>query len=258
MQKVIYYKDELNDEFSTAQITPKHIGDDWDYDGGVARKIGRVFFYHILAKPLLLVYLKLGFGHRIVGKKKLKEAKGKGYFLYGNHTNPGPDALIPTKLNFWGNTYVIVHPNNVSMPVMGRITPSLGALPLPDTKQAMKNFSHAISKKIEQGACVMIYPEAHIWPYYTKIRPFGKQSFGYPVQEGAPVYCFTNVYRSRKFFKTPRMITYVDGPFYADTSLNRNEQKQKLRDEVYAAMTARSLLNNVELIKYVRATDEIE
>lgn len=256
MQKEIIYYDELNDEFSSAKITPKTIGDEYDYDGGVKRKIGRVFFYHILAKPLAFLYLKIGFGHKIEGLEKLKCVRGQGYFLYGNHTNPGPDALIPTMINFLGSTYVIVHPNNVSMPVMGKITPSLGALPLPDTMKAMKNFNKIISEKIKKGCCVMIYPEAHIWPYYTKIRPFTKQSFGYPVQENAPVFCLTNVYRKRCAFFKPRMVTYIDGPFYADKTLTRNEQKQCLRDRVYDTMVMRSEMNNVEYIKYVRGNVE--
>ncbi len=249
--KIIYYKDELQDEFSEAQITPKRIDDHYCYEGGALRKVGRLFWYHLLAKPIAWIYLKIGFGHRMVGKEKLKAVRKTGYFLYGNHTNPGPDALIPTMLNFSGSVYVIVHANNVSMPVLGKITPSLGALPLPDTKEALKNFTKAIEHRMQKGECVAIYPEAHIWPYYTKIRPFKADSFRYPLSYSAPVYCFTNTYQKRKFRKTPRMVTYVDGPFYGDSSLPRKEQRQALRDEVYSTMVERSKMNNVELIQYI-------
>ena len=80
------------------------------------------------------------------------------------------------------------------MPVFGHVTPYLGALPLPDDREAMKHFLDEIAKKIEQDKCVMIYPEAHIWPNYTKIRPFTDSSFRYPVQLKSPVMCFTNTY----------------------------------------------------------------
>lgn len=252
MKRTIYYTDELNDEFSTAQIEPKTIDEGYSYEGGVLRKVGRAFWYHMLAKPLAFVYLKVGFGHRVVGRDKLRGAKGKGYFLYGNHTNAGPDALIPTMLNFNRSVYVIVHPNNVSMPILGKITPSLGAMPLPDTMGAMKNFTNAIKHKIEHREVVMIYPEAHIWPYYTKIRPFKADSFGYPLQYQTPVYCFTNTYQERPFHKRPRMVTYVDGPFYADGTLPRKEQKASLRNQVYDAMVARSANSTVEYIQYVK------
>ena len=151
---------------------------------------------------------------------------------------------------------MIVHPNNVSMPVLGKITPALGALPLPDTLKAAKNFNNAIKKVVDKGACLLIYPEAHIWPYYTGIRPFKSASFGYPLKLDAPVFCFTNTYQKRRFFKTPRMVTYIDGPFYADKSLSTAESKEKLRNEVYEAMCRRSKENNVEMIKYVKAEDK--
>lgn len=254
--KVIYYTNELEDEFSSAKITPKTIGDDYDYLGGVKRRIGRAVFYYGLIKPFGCLFTKLKYGHRLKNRAVLKETKGKGYFLYGNHTNAGADPFIPQMVDVNNNVYVIVHPNNVSMPVLGKITPALGALPLPDTLKAAKNFNNAIKKVVDKGACLLIYPEAHIWPYYTGIRPFKSASFGYPLKLDAPVFCFTNTYQKRRFFKTPRMVTYIDGPFYADKSLSTAESKEKLRNEVYEAMCRRSKENNVEMIKYVKAEDK--
>lgn len=248
----IYYENELEDEFSTAEIHAKKIDGNYSYEGGFTRKAGRVFFYHLLAKPLAKLFLKIKFGHQIKNKSVLKVIKGQGYYLYGNHTNEIADALIPTIVQFWGSVYVIVHPNNVSMPVLGKITPSLGALPLPDTMEAMKNFRTAIRHKIAEGKCVTIYPEAHIWPYYTKIRPYKNTSFGYPVQDQAPVFCFTNTYQKRRMRKTPRITTYVDGPFYPVKSLPVSQQKEMLRKQVYETMVQRSQNNNVEIIHYVK------
>lgn len=255
MQKTIYYRNELEDEFSTAKITPRKIEDDYSYLGGVWRKIGRGLFYYVLARPIGFLFIKIKYGHRIVNRKVLKEAKGKGYFLYGNHTNAGADPFIPQSVDVSGSVYFIAHANNVSMPVFGHITPCLGALPLPDSLGAFKNLHKAIETLIAKGKCVVIYPEAHIWPYYTKIRPFKSASFGYPIQCDAPVFCFTNTYQKRRFTNIPRMVTYVDGPFYADASLPKAKQKEELRNRVYNAMVERSRNNNVELIKYIKASD---
>lgn len=52
------------------------------------------------------------------------------------------------------------------------------------------------------------------------------------------------------------MITYIDGPFIADSSIPIKEQKVYLRNKVYDAMTARSKNNNVEIIKYIRLENE--
>lgn len=252
-KKVFYYENELTDEFSSAQITAKKIDAGFSYNQDKAgRKIGHMIWYRMLARPLAYVYLKLWYGHRIEGKETLQKAKKQGYFLYGNHTNAVADALIPSMLSYPKDAYVIVHPNNVSMPLLGRITPCLGALPLPDDMDAAKNFVKEIKKTIERGKCVMIYPEAHIWPYYTKIRPFTDASFRYPVQCDAAVYCFTNTYQKRKYRKTPRMVTYVDGPFYPEKGKTAKEQKHALRECVFQSMVNRSKKNTVEKYQYIR------
>lgn len=82
--------------------------------------------------------MKIHFHHKIVNKKLLKKAKATGYFMYGNHTHFLADALVPTMVNMSKTVAVIVHPNNISMPFLGRITPYLGALPLPDDIEAGK------------------------------------------------------------------------------------------------------------------------
>lgn len=251
-KQVIYYHNELEDEFSTANIKAKKIDESYNYDDSLSRKLSHLLCYIVLARPIAWVFLKIKYFHKIVNRNILKEAKGKGYFMYGNHTHAIADALIPSMVNFPVDTYVIVHPNNVSMPVLGKVTPSLGAIPLPDNAKATRNFIKKIRESIEEKRCVMIYPEAHIWPYYTKIRPFAETSFRYPVKLDAPVYCFTNTYQKRLLSKKPRIVTYVDGPFFADPDLSEPEQKKKLRDQVYQTMKERSKNNTVQVIEYVK------
>ena len=248
---VIYYDNELEDEFSTAKITPRKIDETYDYTGGLPRAIGRLFFYYIVARPRAFVFLKLKFHHKIIGKEALKQYKDTGFFLYGNHTNAIADALIPSMIAYPKGVYEIVHPNNVSMPVLGRITPSLGAIPLPDDKSALKGFLKAIDHAVKNNACICIYPEAHIWPYYTDIRNFKDASFRYPVQYNKPVFCFTNTYQKKRG-KTPRIVTYVEGPFFPDESLPPKDRKKELRDRVFAAMKKNTVYNNVTLVRYER------
>lgn len=255
-KKEIYYKDELNDEFSTAVITPKKIDGSYPYiHKSIGKRFTHFFWYRIVAVPLALLYLKLYFGHKIVNKAVLKKAKETGWIQYGNHTHFMADALIPGIISIAKDNYVIVHANNVSMPYLGKITPSLGALPLPDDAEATKNFLRAIETRIKEKKVITIYPEAHIWPYYTKIRPFKDTSFRYPIQYKVPVYCFTNTYQKRKYTKVPRIVTYVDGPFYPDETLSGKKQREELRNRVYETMVKRSANNNVERIIY-RKTEE--
>jgi len=253
---VIYYENELEDEFSTARITPKTIDSSYDYDGGILRKTGRFFLYRLIVTPLAFLYLKIKYHHKIVNRNCLKQARDTGFFLYGNHTNPVADALIPTILCCPAGASVIVHPNNVSMPVLGKITPSLGAIPLPDDRSAMKNFQKALNQVMEKKEGIAIYPEAHIWPYYTGIRNFKDSSFRYPVQYQVPVFCFTNTYHKKRFGKTPKIITYMEGPFYAKEEGSLREQKKNLHAQVMASMKENSKKNTVELIRYVKKETE--
>ena len=129
----------------------------------------------------------------------------------------------------------------------------LGAIPIPGDKKSMENFLKTIDTHIQKGHSITIYPEAHIWPYYTKIRPFRAVSFAYPVDLKKPVFCMTNTYQSYGKEKDKiKIITYIDGPFFVIEYLSRKEQKQDLRDRVYNCMVERSKNSNIEYIKYCR------
>lgn len=257
-RKTIYYTDELNDEFSTAQITPRQIDETYVYIHKSAwKKFTRFFWYHIVFMPIAFVYTKIKFRHKIVGKEKLKGFSKTGYFFYGNHTQDIGDAFMPPMMSFPQTNYVIVHPNNVSMPLLGRITPSLGALPLPDNFKAYRHFLDAIHTRIAEGHTVVIYPEGHIWPYYTGIRPFTDASFTYPMMENTPVFCFTNTYQKRKHSKKARIVTYIDGPFYQNETLPLRERRKDLRDKVYTTMLERSHSSNCVQIQYIKKSDEV-
>lgn len=252
-RKIIYYSDEQNDEFSDAVIKARKIDGDYVYDKkGWSYNAARFFLYRVIAAPLAFIYVKFSLRQRTVGREKLKPFRKNGVFIYGNHTQQIGDPLIPNVFCFPKRVSFIVHPNNVSMPVLGRLTPSLGAIPLPDTLEARRNFTACVEGRIEKGDAVVIYPEAHIWPYYTKIRPFGDDPFIYPARSGAPVFCFTNTYKKTRFRKKPATVTYIDGPFYPDTSLSPRERRRALRNEVYFAMCERAKLSDVEYIKYVK------
>lgn len=258
-KKVIYYSDELNDEFAEATIQAREIDGNYVYlHSGAWKKFTHFFWYRMIATPLAFLYMKFYFGHKIVNKKVLKDAKKTGWFIYGNHTHFMADALIPTMLSTPKDMYVIVHPDNVSMPFLGRITPSLGALPLPDDAQATRNFIRAVDRRIAEKCAVTIYPEAHIWPYYTGIRPFRDTSFRYPIKCEVPSFCFTNTYQKRRWTKVPRIVTYVDGPFYPRQELSGVMQRKDLRDRIYETMKKRSQNNTVTLVEYRKKGEEQE
>lgn len=252
---VVYYDDILGDEFSSAKINAKTIDAKYQYVTTCLPKRVMAFLgYKLVALPIAYCYMKLHFAHRVIGRENLKNEKS-AFFLYGNHTQDVGDAVMPALLCRPRKAYVIVHPNNVSMPWLGRLTPYLGALPLPDDMASTRNFIKAIEQRISEGFPVAIYPEAHIWPYYIGIRPFGDAAFQYPVRYDKPVYCFTDTYQSAKNGKV-RMVTYIDGPFYPDKSLHAPERRRDIRNKVFEAMTERAKSSNVEVVRYLKRTED--
>jgi len=252
-RKVIYYQDELNDEFSTAQITPRVIDETYQYEHGVIWNVCSYLMQNVFSMPIKVGYLKLKFKMKYIGKEKIKPYRKQGYFIYANHTQAFADTFIPSVGNYPKRNFLIVNPANVSMKHLETFVEMLGAIPTPDNKTAMKNFLDIIEKRIRNKSSITIYPEAHIWPYYTKIRPFRAVSFAYPVDLKKPVFCMTNTYQSYGKEKDKiKIVTYIDGPFFVNEDLSRKEQKQDLRDRVYNCMVERSKNSNIEYIKYCR------
>lgn len=250
-RRLIEYDDERNDDFSEARITPRVIDGSYRYCyDSLWKRLTHFFWYRLVFTPIAFFHSKLVFHHKVEGRERLASFRRQGYFLYGNHTQPIGDAFMVNLLNFPKHNYVVVHPDNVSIPVLGRITPSLGALPLPDDGAAYRNFLGAIGRRIGEGHTVVIYPEAHVWPYYTGIRLFPDDSFIYPLKLGTPVFCFTNTYQKRKWGKKPRIVTYIDGPFYPDETLPPRARRKDLRDRVLDAMLERAKSSEVAWIEY--------
>ena len=252
-RKVIYYENELEDEFSVTKLESIFIDGSYVYiHKSLFKRFTHFFWYRIIATPLAKLYTKVAFGHRIKNQEILKPYRKTGYFLYGNHTQDIGDALMPNMIDLPVDKYVIVNPDNLAIPFIGRVIGSLGALPLPGNLRATKNFNEAIDYRIKEGDKIVIYPEAHIWPYYTDIRPFKDASFSYPVKLSTPVFCFTNVYKKRRFTKRPRIVTYIDGPFFPNIELSPREARRELRDRVYKTMKERAALSDVKIIEYIK------
>lgn len=253
-RKVIYYTDELNEEFSKAKIVPRRIDENYKYlHKNPLWNIASFIVQNILSMPIKYLYAKIKFKIRYIGKEKLKSYKKEGYFIYVNHTQEFADTFIPSLANYPKRNYFIVNPENISMKFLKTIVEMLGAIPIPSTKEAMKNFLNTIEVRIKRGSSITIYPEAHIWPYYTKIRPFKAVSFKYPVQLEKPTFCITNTYiKDEKRKNKVKIVSYIDGPFSLNTNLTKKEQQQDLRNKVYECMCKRSENNNIEYIKYVK------
>lgn len=253
-KKIYYYDDELEDEFSGIKRRTITVDENYRYSHKKAWRAAAWMLYHIIMTPVAFIYMKLNFGVRIEGRDKLREIDGgagdRSVFFYGNHTHVPGDGYIPTCISFPRKAIILAHPDNVSLYGTKNIMEMLGAFPIPNKLGGMKNFLGELEHYIGTGHPIFIYPEAHIWPYYTKIRPFNESSFRYPVIYDRPAFSFTITYQ-KHLFRT-KITIYIDGPFSPDTTINPRQAAVKLRNQVYDAMTARSENSTYEKVEYIK------
>ena len=191
---------------------------------------------------------------KFYGREKLKKARGKGYVIYANHTNPFHDVFGPA-LAADRRIFTIISPVNLKIPGIGKVLPYIGGLPLGKTKEEKQAFNDAVDERLKQKKVLVIYPEAHVWPYATKIRKFpaGDKSFKYAVRNNLPIFTMTTTYHKRKDKKRgdlPRMDVYVDGPFWPDAKLSEEENRAKLAKEAYDSMVKYSKKSSYEYFQY--------
>ncbi len=182
MAKKIYTFKTFEDDFFDAG-KPHELSPDYEYIKTDFLSCLKAKIVYGLAVLFGGIYCKLFLHTKYVGAEKLRKHKG-GFILYGNHTQPVGDVFIPALACLPKRIYTVVSPANFDIPISGKILRPLGALPLPSTLGGMKAFSKAMKTRIEKHP-IIIYPEAHVWPYYTEIRPFADGEFKYPPKSSA-------------------------------------------------------------------------
>jgi 1-acyl-sn-glycerol-3-phosphate acyltransferase len=161
--------------------------------------------------------------------------------------------VTPSILSFPKRAFVVTGPEAVSIKGIRTLVQMLGAIPLPSSFPGWKKFMKSMQEKTEKHT-VMIYPEAHIWPYYTGIRPFGESSFKYPFQMKRKVVANVITYRQRKIFKNtrPLVTATLSDPF--DPSCF--ESPKALRDAVYGFMAEAVSKDNYAYWEYRQEAGE--
>ncbi len=213
--------------------------------------------YRAVARVLYTIAAAVGFfwsicvmHTKVVNRKAFRECKGKGYFLYGNHTQVIGDVFTPARYIAPTRLFAVVSAANLGIPVIGKILPMLGALVVPRSLDEMSQLLNAIDYHLKHKRCIVIYPEAHVWPYCSFIRPFPATSFRFPVMYNAPSFCMTTVYHRRRIGKKPKATVYIDGPFYARKDVKPKEAQKILRDEIYECMSKRAKSGTYEYVRY--------
>ena len=250
--KTIYYSDELNDDFNKLDgVKRPSLKPNYNYvHRFFLRRLLDNFLYYVIAKPILGTYC-LCHGIRFKNKKYLKLLKHQGAFLYGNHVAIADAYKFQAFIIHFKKVNIIGSSDASSIPVARTLVKAFGYLPIPDDKDnllRLKDATSYLTKKRREY--VLIYPEAHIWPYYTKVRPFKDVSFFYPAEASAPVVPFVTTWRKVFYSKKPRQTIIFGQPIFPREDLTVMENKKYLRDKCYEEMV--KLANSVKQVEYIK------
>lgn len=178
----------------------------------------------------------LYFGLKIKNRKIIKQLKGKSYISISNHVCPMDVIMLRQILGFGRNLYCTgaIRSNRDSL--KGWFMRGIGLLPFSNNYSAQKNMNIAISQLMHNKSTVHVYPERAMWWEYPKPRPFKKGAFTYAVKDSVPIlpiyYCPYPAKGWRKFFGLKTMyLAQILQPVYPDTTLPKNQQIDKLRDQ---------------------------
>lgn len=259
--KVIFYSDELKDDFAETSIKTDVVDENYKFTRkSKLWKIVSDFFYYIVAVPIVWTVSKLYLGVKFENRKAFKKLKNQGCFIYTNHTR-ALDVFIPPLAALPKRTYTVANADAVSIKGIRWLVMMLGCLPIPTQKSGMKKFMTAVEQRCMENAAISIFPEAHIWPFYTGIRDFPTVSFRYPAKTNSPVVAMCVTYRKRKglfrFCKKPGMTVHISEPIYAEKGMSEIQTKKYLYDKVYDFMVKTSQnCENIEYIHYEKTPEK--
>ena len=257
-ERVFYYESEEDDPIKTSEQEKKiKVGLPEGYEF-IPKNPFKKIYSAILFRGFWIFgqwYERHYWQVKIYGRDKLKKARGKGYVLYANHTNPFHDVFGPA-VSVDRRIFTVISPVNLKIPGIGKYLPYIGGLPLGGTLEEKIAFNDAVDERLRQKKCLVIYPEAHLWPYHTGIRKFpaGDKSFKYAVRNNLPIYTMTTTYHKRKNTKRdlPRMDIYIDGPFYPDPKKSEDENRAELAGKAYDSMVKYSKKSTYDYFRYIK------
>lgn len=256
--KIRYYEDpnQLIDDFGE-ELPKEELGDKYKYKRSKFYAFISYIFTYGFAIPLTKI-IAFFIGVKIENKSKLKELKksNQGYFIYANHEGVF-DVICNLYVGGKKRVNTVGHSGAFSIIAARPFLRLLGYLPLPNSPRYLLNFQSTIEDLVKnQQQIVAIFPEATLWPYYTKIRHFKYSSFRYPARINAPVVPVFYARRVKKgfwkLFRKPRLSVLIGDPIYPKKELSERENINYLGESCYNSLVNLSNSINQEVyVKYI-------
>ena len=203
----------------------------------IDNKIFNIFsdLLFIVITPILWILNRVLFGFDVEGVDNLRKVSG-GKVTISNHVHP-MDCTMNGLINFPERTYFPTLATNFKIPFIRHLIRVLYAIPITKKTAQIEKFFEQIKKALAEGKTIHMYPEAALWPYYEKIRPFKKGAFKMAAEAGCPIvpilYTFEEPDGIFALYKKKKCIhAKVLEPVYPNLNLSKNEIAEDLQRRV--------------------------
>lgn len=239
------YPDEYDQHMvESVPVVEKEFDENYPYyKDGLFYKTAR-FFAYLTAYTVGYVVCLFKHGIRFVGRenlKKHKEGLSSGCVTICNHVLRYDYMCIMRGIcpNFqyypaWNAKLLDKDRHCVSF---------TGGIPVPQKRAGLRAFFKAFDRHMSENAWIHFFPEAAMWPFYQKIRPFKKGAFSLAVKHNQPIlpmaFRFRDPGKLAKFFgaKEPFASLHIGEPIYPDSSIeSRAGRVNKLLNDSYRAV----------------------
>ena len=235
------FNEDVEDDKPSRPILPKEV----DYTNRkfsskiltcLANFLGKTFFEHLIKKQKFII-------KEVDGIENVKKVTG-GAIVTCNHFNIKDNyavykAMKPA-LKRHQKLYKVIKEGNYTTfkgPVRLMMRHA-NTLPLSSDMRTMKKFSQAISKLLERGEKILIYPEQAMWWNYRKPRPLKNGAFKLATKNNVPVLPVfitmkdSNILDDDGFFVQEYYIHFLPA-IYPDQTLIANESAQNMCKQNY-------------------------
>ena len=186
---------------------------------------------------------------KIEGVEKLANLKssGAGFIVTSNHFNPLDNLCIKKliKEQFNDDPYIVIQATNLAAPgVIGELFNHLNHIPITKSPSYIRGrFKDEMSRVLDDGHAVLIYPEEEMWFNYRKPRPSKRGAFYFAAELNVSVVpCFVEILDTTKpdndeFFES-KYIVHVLEPIYPDASQSVRANSIAMAERDYALKKA--------------------
>ncbi len=204
-------------------------------------RLGSNLLFYGIAVPVLSIASRLVFGLKIIGKKNLRYIKG-GAVTVTNHVHLLDSPMVACTL-FPRKPLFASLKSNFEIPVVRRLVRILGGVPIPESPKALGAFMEAMRAQLQRGRIVHFYPEASLWPWHDKLRPFKNGAFHLAVKSGVPIVPMVFTFRKpgwlvSKLRKKPLVTLTIGAPEYPAQSGSERSRVDGMREAVEGSMEA--------------------